>query len=101
MARSRLDLQHALSPLAKKVWYKRPPDNKMVYPCIIYRLSIPNILRANNHAYAQILGYNVIYIAQESDDDIIRQMMDQFPHCAFDREYESDGLFHYSFTIYY
>lgn len=101
MARSRIDLQHALLPLAKKVWFVRPPDNKMVYPCIIYRLSNPNVLRANNHAYVQIPRYNVIYISQEVDDNIIQQMLDLFPTCSFDREYESDGLFHYSFMIYY
>lgn len=101
MARSRLDLQAELREIAPKVWYKRPADNKMTYPCIVYRMSNPEVFRANNHAYAIIPCYNVIYITQRPDDDIVRTMLEKFTHCGFDREYESDQLYHYSFTIYY
>ena len=101
MARSRLDLQAALRQIAPKVWYQRPPDNKMTYPCIIYRMSEPIVLRANNKAYAHFPCYNVIYICQTPNDEIVPQMLAAFTHCAYDREYESDDLYHYSFTIYY
>ena len=101
MARSRLDLQRELRTLAPKVWYVRPPDNRMTYPCILYRPSKPQVLRADNRAYLHFPCYNVIYISQTANDEITAQMLEAFTHCDFDREYESDGLFHYSFTIYY
>ena len=101
MARSRLELQQELLELAPKAWYKRPPDNKMTYPCIVYRPSKPSVLRANNRAYQIFPCYNVIYICQQADDSITQAMLEKFTHCDFDREYESDGLYHYSFTIYY
>lgn len=101
MARSQTDLQTALRNLAPKAWFKRPPDNKMTYPCFIYRQSKPQIERANNKAYIHIPCWNVIYISHTPSETIIPQMLETFEWCDFDREYEADGLYHYSFTIYY
>lgn len=101
MARSRLELQAKLKEMAPKVWYRRPPDNRMTYPCIIYRYSRPEVWRANNQAYQIFDSYNVIYIAQEPDEAIVHRMLTEFRHCSFDREYESDNLYHYSFTLFY
>lgn len=101
MALSRLRLQEALLQLAPKAWYKRPPDNRMTYPCFIYRLSNPDVKRADNKAYIYTPCYNVIYISQEPGDEIVRKMIENFEHCSFDREYQTDGLFHYSFVLYW
>lgn len=101
MAKDRLDLQAQLCTLAPKAWFKRPPDNKMSYPCFIYRLSTPAIRNANNHAYMYLDGYNVIYISRDPSENIVRDMLAKFEHCSFDREYESDNLYHYSFKLYW
>lgn len=101
MGRSRLELQKELLEIAPKAWYKRPPNNKMTYPCIIYRMSNPQELRADNRVYHHFPCYNVIYICTAPNDEIVETMLDRFAFCAFDREYESDELYHYSFTIYY
>ena len=101
MARSQKDLQTRLLKLAPKAWFKRPPDNKMSYPCFIYRQSKPMVGRANNKAYLQIPCWNVIYITHTPSETIIPQMLEEFECCDFDREYEADELFHYSFTIYF
>lgn len=101
MAKDRLDLQQKLLTLAPKAWYRRPPDNKMVYPCFVYRMSRPAVRRADNHGYMVVPCYNVIYISQTPDDTIFRRMLETFEYCAADREYESDGLYHYSFTLYW
>lgn len=86
--------------LAPKVWFKRPPNNKMSYPCILYRPGKPATKRADNRLYMYKEGYNVIYISQEPNETIMKQMLETFEHCSFDREYESDNLYHYSFTLY-
>lgn len=101
MARSRTELQAALRELAPKAWFKRPPDNKMSYPCFLYRISRPMTAYADNKAYVAISCYNVIYISQDPDETIINRMLRKFEYCAFDREYQSDGLYHYSFTLYW
>ena len=101
MALDRPTLQETLLEMAPKAWYKRPPDNKMTYPCFLYRLSRPNTKRADNKVYAYTPSYNVIYISKEPGDLIVRQMIERFEHCTFDREYQADGLFHYSFVLYW
>ena len=101
MAKDRLALQAKLREIAPKAWYKRPPDNKMCYPCIIYRPSNPAVFRAENMGYALVPCYNVIYITTEPDDNINKTMLESFEHCGVDREYEADGLYHYSFTVYW
>ena len=101
MAQDRPTLQSTLLELAPKAWYKRPPDNRMTYPCFIYRLSKPDVKRADNKVYAYFPCYNVIYISTEPGDEVVRRMLERFKYCDFDREYQSDGLFHYSFTVYW
>ena len=102
MARDpRLDLQAALLEMAPKAWFKRPPDNRMTYPCFVYRTSKPHVLRADNRVYAYKSCYNVIYYSTEPAEEMIRQMLEKFEYCDFDRDYQSDGIYHYSFTIYW
>ena len=101
MAKDRLILQEELRKLAPKAYFKRPPDNKLTYPCFVYRPSRPQTRRANNRVYMYTPCYNVIYISQEPNENIERQMLETFEYCDSDREYEADGLFHYSFTLYW
>lgn len=97
----RLQLQARLRELAPKAWFKRPPDNKMTYPCFIYRPSKPDVIHANNRMYRMVPCWNVIYISSEPNVAIARNMLESFPYCSLDREYESDNLYHYSFTLYF
>lgn len=101
MAKDRLGLQSALLELAPKAWYKRPPDNRMTYPCFVYRPSRPDTKRADNRLYSYTPCYNVIYITKDPDDNITKQMLEKFEHCGWDREYQNDGLYHYSYTLYW
>ena len=101
MAKDRLSLQDELRGFASKVWYKRPPDNRMVYPCILYRPSNPQTLHADNRLYMFMSCYNVIYISEEPNDTIDRAMLEHFKYCSVDRQYEADGLYHYSYVLYW
>lgn len=101
MARPRTELQKDLRTIAPKAYYRRPSDNKMEYPCFLYRMSPPQVLRADNRLYNLYPCYNVIYISRTPSDTIVRTMLEKFKYCSFDREYESDELYHYSFTLYY
>ena len=101
MARDRLELQAKLRQIAPKAWYKRPPDNKMSYPCFIYRPSRPSVQRADNKPYIYTPCYNVIYICEDPNDTIDKTMLESFAHCDVDRQYEADGLYHYSYILYW
>lgn len=73
----------------------------MSYPCFIYRPSPPAVRHADNFVYMYKPCYNVIYISQEPSETIEKTMLETFEHCSADREYETDGLYHYSFTLYW
>ena len=45
--------------------------------------------------------YNVIYISQDPNDNINRIMLESFEYCDVDRQYEADGLYHYSYVLYW
>lgn len=97
----RLDLQTKLRGIAPKVWYQKPPDNKMSYPCIVYKSTEPRIIRADNRGYLTLPGYEVLYITADEYDEIWDIMTEQFANCSVGRKYVSDQLYHYVFTIYY
>lgn len=59
------------------------------------------IKRADNRPYAYFPCFNVIYFSADPDDNITRRMLERFEYCDFDREYQSDGIYHYSFTLYW
>ena len=101
MAKSQQSLQAELRELAPRAYFKRLPDNRQCYPCFLYRLSSADVKRADNRAYVITPCYNVIYISQEPSEIIQTEMLEKFCHCSFDREYQADGLYHYSFTLYY
>lgn len=101
MARSQTELQARLRGIAPKAWLVRPPDNQMTYPCFIYRRSKSKVRYADNKPWLRWPCWNVIYITDCPKDDIEAIMLNTFDYCAMDREYQSDGLWHYSFTIYF
>lgn len=101
MARPQTELQARLREIAPKAWLRRPPDNQMSYPCFIYRPSKSRIIYADNKPWMRWPCWNVIYITECPKDDIEPIMLNAFEHCSMDREYQSDGLYHYSFTIYF
>ena len=94
-------LQKRLTSMGCKAWFQRPPDNKMSYPCFLYRPSRPFVKNANDKPYIYIPCWNVIYISKEPDLGIVRRMLEEFSNCGCDREYENDNLYHYSFTLYF
>lgn len=97
----RLRLQSELRELAPKAWYQKPPDNKMTYPCFVYKAVEPVQIKADNRNYLLIPRYEVLYISAVEDDDIWNRMDEKFEHMSVGRKYVSDNLYHYPFTITY
>lgn len=97
----RLRLQAKLRMLAPNAWYRKPPDNRLTYPCFVYTGDAPQVHRADNRGYLLFPRYEVLYITDTEEDSIVQVMLDEFPHCTAGRKYVSDNLYHYPFTIYY
>lgn len=101
MARSRLDFQRELRKHAAYAYYMRPQNNKLVYPCFVYRNIAPRQVKADNRNYLTIPGYEVLYISDTENEGMIEEMTSAFGYCTAGAPYIADDLFHYPFTIYY
>ena len=97
----RLQLQQKLLTMAPKAWYQKPPDNRMTYPCFVYKALEPETVRADNRTYILMPRYEILYITATENDGIWETMADAFEYISFGAKYVSDNLYHYPFTINY
>ena len=98
----RLELQALLeSVLGSKNVYFHPPESvKLVYPCIVYKLSRYGINYASNKPY--IIGkHYAVTIIDRSPVSEIPDKVSRLMCCAFDRHYTADNLNHWAFNIYF
>lgn len=84
----------------RKVYYQPPESIKLVYPCIIYKLSKDWVIRASDRRYAGMRRYQVTVIDKEPDSTIPAEV-EKIPYCSFDRFFTSDNLNHFVYTIYH
>lgn len=102
MARDRSELHSELvSILGSEHVYFQPPENyKLSYPCIIYEIKEPDLLRADDALYSFKNCYQITIIDRNPDGDIWKSIL-AFPLCSFNRFYTVDNLNHYVLTLYY
>ena len=81
--------------------YYNPPENvKMTYPCIRYSMTGERALFASNGRYVARDRYSILVIDRDPDSTIAESLK-EFPYCIPERVYAADGLFHFSFTLFY
>lgn len=99
---SRLDLQTQLEELlgTRNVYYQPPESMKLKYPCIVYHLADIDVRSANNQNYLTNRSYQLTLIDEDEDSEFVDKILN-LPKCSFDRQYPSDGLNHYVYTIFY
>ena len=98
---SRLNLQTKLEEIlgSRNVYFQPPESVKIQYPAIVY--SLRNIERefANNLKYVITPSYEVTLIDKNPDSEYVEKIL-ELPYSDFDRQFASDNLNHYVFTIY-
>lgn len=82
------------------VYFQPPPSLIMEYPCIVYARDNAETKHADNVTYDFTLRYQVTLIDRKPDSDVIDKLA-AFPLSAFSRHYETSGLNHDVFAIYY
>lgn len=98
---TRLNLQEELEKVGvSKVYFQPPESIRLVYPCIIYRLSSIDKRSADNLGYMVNNRYEVTLIDYDPDSQFVKKLL-QFKHCRLDRPYQADNLNHWSFELYY
>lgn len=85
----------------KNVYYQPPSNVRMNYPCIRFKLDGADVKYASNTPYRMMVKYQIIYVTNKVDDDMITQLPSQLRYCSFDRQYTSDNLYHYVFGVFY
>lgn len=97
----RVELHAELKTLCKNVYYTPPSNTSMSYPCFVYKLDTISTYNADDIKYKSNRRYTLTYITCDPDDDAIENILIAFPYIRFDRSFNSDGLCHFVYTLYY
>jgi hypothetical protein len=99
---TRLELSAKLRDIlgSSNVYFNPPENQKLNYPCIIYRRTNINKLQADNSAYRKMNVYSVMVIDSDPESEFPDKIA-ELPMCSFNASYISDNLYHNVFTLYY
>jgi hypothetical protein len=81
-------------------YYSPPTGMEMNYPCIVYNLGGDSVLHADNIPYLQTLQWDITLIDEDPDSSLFNKLT-SLPKCRLDRQFKSDDLNHFTFTLYY
>ena len=99
----RPDLQKTLKGLFDRnphVYHNPPPNFRMEYPCIVYKLNGMPMKHADNIRYIDHREYQLTVIDQDPDSEL-REKVAQLNWCRFTRSFVSDNLHHFVFSLHY
>lgn len=98
----RLQLQALLEDLLGNgnVYFQPPSNVTMQYPCLVYERDQAYLEAADNLVYCWKQRYQVTYIDQDPDSDMIEKLTN-FPLSLFSRHFATSGLNHDVFVIYH
>ena len=83
------------------VYYQPPKDERINYPCIIYKLDDIPVLHANNAPYALGRRYQVTVIDRDPESPLWKSVA-ALPTCRLKTPpYAKDNLHHFVFTLFY
>lgn len=90
--------------LGSEYCYFSPPSNvNIVYPCIVYEMDGSTTLHADNKRYFHRKRYKLTVIDECEDSKIpgILFMDERLVYLEEERQYIADGLYHFSYTLYF
>lgn len=98
----RLKLHKFLCELigSKNCYYSPPSGIHMKYPCIVYDLSSPDVIHADNIPYLTSLQWTITVI-DENPDSKISDLFFNMRECRFDRKFTADDLNHFVYSLYF
>jgi len=82
------------------VYFQKPPNTGMKYPCIVYGLDGINTDHANNQPYRRAKRWQVTVIDRNSDMPI-SDLVGQLSSATFSRRFVVDDLYHDVYTLYF
>lgn len=103
---SRLELHEELCGVLgdeNRVYFQPPASMYMEYPCIRYRKTGRQMVKANNSFYRVLDRYEIVVITEDPDDDEIGlAMIEHFgPRLGVENRYTADDLYHETYSLVY
>lgn len=96
----RLELHNLLLLLTPYVYFQKPSNIQMEYPCIIYEQDDEEVLYADNEKYRTTARWQLT-IVDHDPDSILPKMVGSLPMCAFDRRFPADDLHHTVYNLFF
>lgn len=84
----------------RHVYFQPPESLKLVYPCIVYKLSEIDQKHADDISYLNTRGYTVTLIDRNPDSAFIDKIL-ALPLCRYVNHICVDGINNDTFKIYY
>lgn len=78
-----------------RVWFKRPGNVRMVYPCIVYSRRAIDTRSADNIRFFKNIPYEIIVMDTDSDSDLVNKILEEIPNTNLVNEYTNDDIYHY------
>ena len=103
MARpQRLKLQALLEEIlgSKNVYFQPRENQNLTYPAIVYNMDATKVDYGDDLPYTIKDRYQVQYIDRSPDSDVPRKIQ-QLPMTRFTAYFATDGLNHYTHSIYF
>lgn len=85
----------------KNCYFEPPADMEIQYPCIVYNYTNDVDDFADNICYKSSKRYTVTIIDEDPDSKIPSKLKEMLPYCRSDRNFASDGLSHFVYTLFY
>lgn len=96
-----LKLHALLLTIAPKAYFQPPSNVKLEYPCIIYRKSGIDTIKANNKNYSMQSVYQLTVIDRDPASLIPEHILETFTMCNVDTTATTDNLHHTYLTLFY
>ena len=99
----RLQLHEELCNIlgTRNVYFQPSGTTRMKYPCIRYSRDRGMHMYADNKTYIYRQAYQLIYIDNDPDNNVVDKLIEHFPEISFNRHYVAENLNHDVLVLYY
>lgn len=90
----REELHDVLLGFADNVYYQKPVNTVMLYPCIVYKKTGMDSVYANNMVYQSDTSYQLTVIDRDPDSEIPEMVLNNLQMCSAGTTFVFDKLHH-------
>lgn len=85
---------------SRNCYFEPPTDFEMLYPCIVYNYTNDQDSFADNLHFISYKRYTITIIDSDPDS-VIPDRLKQLSYCSSDRNFATEGLNHFVFTLFF